>query len=194
MIICQPPCEAVSWNEKEPCEQVDVECQPPCEAVSWNAQTIRQVRISSVSLLVRLWVEMIILRLSRLAFSSASLWGCELKYYRFQPVRCMLRQPPCEAVSWNTLSYFSTKIFFRQPPCEAVSWNGYFMESGECLFKSASLWGCELKSSTLYYHRRIKTSASLWGCELKCIPIVNGICNRASASLWGCELKFQKRM
>ena len=124
-IICQPPCEAVSWNviasfltaSKEgqpPCEAVSwnevqvqsgLYChgQPPCEAVSWNSFSMASFTSLDVSLLVRLWVEImsiswdpepknvsLLVRLWVEMFSmgivlllrllSASLWGCELKW------------------------------------------------------------------------------------------------------------------
>ncbi len=100
-IICQPPCEAVSWNviasfltaSKEgqpPCEAVSwnevqvqsgLYChgQPPCEAVSWNSFSMASFTSLDVSLLVRLWVEMPVVADLNIRHSSASLWGCELK-------------------------------------------------------------------------------------------------------------------
>ena len=54
--------------------------QPPCEAVSWNDISVLFLFFDSVSLLVRLWVEMH--DKPKLSESQGS-------------------QPPCEAVSWN---------------------------------------------------------------------------------------------
>ena len=34
--LCQPPCEAVSWNNDSETNVYTLDCQPPCEAVSWN--------------------------------------------------------------------------------------------------------------------------------------------------------------
>ena len=77
-------------------------CQPPCEAVSWNRGGDTHANRYYVSLLVRLWVEII---------ATFYLWQKEsvsllvrlwveilliLSKYDGQ-----LRQPPCEAVSWN---------------------------------------------------------------------------------------------
>ena len=79
------------------------DCQPPCEAVSWNVAIVQKSHTSVVvSLLVRLWVEMLSTWIARspdsvsllvrlwvemnrdidaaLSGSSASLWGCELKW------------------------------------------------------------------------------------------------------------------
>ena len=79
---------------------------------------------------------------------SASLWGCELKYTTilaanlkefvsllvrlWVEIHCICRrfhriwsQPPCEAVSWNTIMIIARLLKSGQPPCEAVSWNVY---------------------------------------------------------------------
>ena len=80
---CQPPCEAVSWNvlyhsvisqsrlsaslwgcelKSQTLELSTVRsgCQPPCEAVSWNILNHPcRGRALRVSLLVRLWVEIL---------------------------------------------------------------------------------------------------------------------------------------
>ena len=146
----QPPCEAVSWNIAELRKRKYKVRQPPCEAVSWNkfqpfSKKQRKVSASlwgcelkfwqyvhlhwtyHVSLLVRLWVEMLcmMIRLSRMNVSllvrlwveilmlsllymehwSASLWGCELKCFRGTERRSIWSQPPCEAVSWNAIPF-----------------------------------------------------------------------------------------
>ena len=97
----QPPCEAVSWNEKQsrkkperlrqpPCEAVSwnrniidyintTVGQPPCEAVSWNMLKTWLLVLCLVSLLVRLWVEIPSNWNALYRSKSASLWGCELK-------------------------------------------------------------------------------------------------------------------
>ena len=147
LLLCQPPCEAVSWNFFLPCSQPPFWCQPPCEAVSWNViagivgpedvksaslwgcelkysepQHYQQQR--QVSLLVRLWVEMLC-GVSWLPSHqrSASLWGCELK--------------------WNNQLWSLSET--GQPPCEAVSWNDQGFINAVTRRTSASLWGCELK-------------------------------------------------
>ena len=123
-ITSQPPCEAVSWNASASAffrssavsllvrlwvemhmPYYNILCmlrQPPCEAVSWNVFLAYKVLRENVSLLVRLWVEITQLICSKSSLSSASLWGCELKYYAFFTSTIIFRQPPCEAVSWNT--------------------------------------------------------------------------------------------
>ena len=79
-LLRQPPREAVSWNTYNSSIRYIFSRQPPREAVSWNANYIIHLPMCVVSLLVRLWVEI----LSRLKIAksspSASSWGCELKY------------------------------------------------------------------------------------------------------------------
>ena len=55
----QPPCEAVSWNIVRRLWFWKELCQPPCEAVSWNVVCAVKADSKGVSLLVRLWVEII---------------------------------------------------------------------------------------------------------------------------------------
>ena len=208
----QPPCEAVSWNELicnsivwsssaslwgcelkwcTWCAAGSLHRQPPCEAVSWNTFVFIRRTHGVVSLLVRLWVEILMSRWKMPLIPSASLWGCELKWDLRVMVLTLLRQPPCEAVSWNS------------------SRTGGLASARQ----SASLWGCELKY--LFYVNRfsripvsllvrlwvemkkkgdrsyqISSSASLWGCELKCKGLYQRINGIRSASLWGCELKY----
>ena len=101
--LSQPPREAVSWNIWGIDMKTKRGCQPPREAVSWNTETGKSVKSGSpsasswgcelkytnnrkcrsealVSLLVRLWVEII-----------------PMQNYRHR----IKRQPPREAVSWN---------------------------------------------------------------------------------------------
>ena len=83
--------------------------QPPCEAVSWNAECNRDIKtyfvsllvrlwvemydrgwndaLEKVSLLVRLWVEMFLRGFSNFDYLSASLWGCELKWFSSAVIR-----------------------------------------------------------------------------------------------------------
>ena len=99
----QPPCEAVNWNKFAILSPRFWLCQPPCEAVNWNICSIFVACSLSVSLLVRLWIEICLLLLFHCSslvsllvrlwieicdsheavvreWLSASLWGCELKY------------------------------------------------------------------------------------------------------------------
>ena len=143
----QPPCEAVSWNTLWMLTRNPEACQPPCEAVSWNAKAITKVQQdNNVSLLVRLWVEMVLDIYFIIINPSASLWGCELKS---TSLAHWCSRQPC------------------QPPCEAVSWNNYPRDFKGVWIPSASLWGCELKCPCYGKLRMMLKSASLWGCELK---------------------------
>ena len=79
--------------------------------------------LSSVSLLVRLWVEIFCKAIFNWSRKSASSWGCELKWCcRFLCSR-YCSQPPREAVSWNVQDQLSAAQGDCQPPREAVSWN-----------------------------------------------------------------------
>ena len=146
-LLSQPPCEAVSWNTIAYYLALPTSnSQPPCEAVSWNLALATDFCTLSVSLLVRLWVEIsadsaLFGAVSRqppceavswnacslviviTSVQSASLWGCELKCVINQKETLVFRQPPCEAVSWNAPYHCKHILLLCQPPCEAVSWN-----------------------------------------------------------------------
>ena len=167
----------------------------------------------SVSLLVRLWVEMNRDIDAALSGSSASLWGCELKYL------CISHALAAERVSLLVRLWVEMNFLYRkstpeggQPPCEAVSWNANAGWSALNTSSSASLWGCELKYNKKYFRWKSNSqppceavswngldfgfeesynaSASLWGCELKYCTTITIPVEFSSASLWGCELKL----
>ena len=80
---CQPLREAVSWNVNHPGQIIHERRQPLREAVSWNAfLLLSSTGFWSVSLFVRLWVEIKLVYL---------IWMEQL------------RQPLREAVSWNNV-------------------------------------------------------------------------------------------
>ena len=212
----QPPCEAVSWNFLVILKlNWDIR-QPPCEAVSWNGLKSQMAQSVFVSLLVRLWVEIVfVLRMAYVAFVSllVRLWveifWQHLKAIRFQSILST------RLVSWNILAALKGKqlrssaslwgcelkslykgktaqLKMRQPPCEAVSWNALDKLHNQTGTKSASLWGCELKYRCLGYWLELITVSllvRLWVeiLSLPCAPIV-----WPSASLWGCELKYER--
>ena len=101
----------------------------------------------SVILLVRMWVEKILVNKNKNRKTSSSLWGCELKSVRFhwlgfaQHVILLVRMWVEKWSIWNT---------YRQglchPPCEDVSWKGLLPKSFALSASSSSLWGCELKN------------------------------------------------
>ena len=99
-----------------------------------------------------------------------------------------------------------------QPPCEAVSWNIFLQLFQLCSFRSASLWGCELKYGTDNYNCKssdvsllvrlwveISKTVDVFGCCLVSLLVrlwveivfafMCSITLFQSASLWGCELK-----
>ena len=163
----QPLREAVSWNTSKMKVKHQKLCQPLREAVSWNTYVLAVLAISVVSLFVRLWVEIkeginivgdryvslfvrlwveIVLVSAHMgARTSASSWGCELKYIWHAESEGYNCQPLREAVSWNTdigvrPSLYCVSLFVRlwveirlirkyilqfrcQPLREAVSWN-----------------------------------------------------------------------
>ena len=102
--LCQPLREAVSWNICRRRFDENACCQPLREAVSWNITCFPYPRIVA---------------------TSASSWGCELKYpLGSEPFFLPLRQPLREAVSWNIVLLQQNKIpGIGQPLREAVSWN-----------------------------------------------------------------------
>ena len=124
----------------------------------------------------------------------------------------LLRQPPCEAVSWNFNILCRNTVVFRQPPCEAVSWNNDAIIKITYLNTSASLWGCELKYDGIWRDRpdqAVSLLVRLW-VEIFGNDVTNAVYGRqppceavswnvlncqllttpfTSASLWGCELK-----
>ena len=165
---CQPPCEAVSWNVDFFFLTLHCFCQPPCEAVSWNATAS--------------YISMHLL-------TSASLWGCELKYRESRPCSVKWCQPPCEAVSWNSSAVIRSTSDWQS----ASLWGCELKYSVTTVLgtwlSSASLWGCELKCPCHFTYPCCAMSASLWGCELKCWCSCLVSSNPLSASLWGCELK-----
>ena len=122
-------------------------CQPLREAVSWNVPQISIVIYGvSVSLFVRLWVEIEGLHCGRFRIYGQPLreavsWNNGLSATGVNQVS----QPLREAVSWNNIGSANINTLNRQPLREAVSWNIftlYFLQYGRT---SASSWGCELK-------------------------------------------------
>ena len=57
----QPPCEAVNWNAQWSISIRMHYSQPPCEAVNWNERAGTGQQLQCVSLLARLWIEMLVL-------------------------------------------------------------------------------------------------------------------------------------
>ena len=123
---------------------------------------------------------------------SASLWGCELKWYTrkcYKTVQC--RQPPCEAVSWN----IEDRVQYINEPTSASLWGCElkYIGSGEWIvFLSVSLlvrlWVEITKIDPALIQSAVSLLVRLW-VEItlnaqRYKPFVS------SASLWGCELKY----
>ena len=144
--------------------------QPPCEAVSWNIAIVSIFSIDTVSLLVRLWVEINNL-IKQLVPSLVSLLVRLWVEIAIPALSCSARNVSLLVRLWVEISYFYLIILRKlgQPPCEAVSWNNFYISIRIALVTSASLWGCELKCIELVNTCGCFRSASLWGCELKCI-------------------------
>ena len=142
----QPPCEAVSWNFLVILKlNWDIR-QPPCEAVSWNGLKSQMAQSVFVSLLVRLWVEIVfVLRMAYVAFVSllVRLW-VEISLC---PLASRIRSVSLLVRLWVEISslWVFRLLSDRQPPCEAVSWNASSPRGELSCGLSASLWGCELK-------------------------------------------------
>ena len=98
----QPPCEAVSWN----CPGL-----PPTEGLLLSASLwgceLKCIKffvlfwLTNVSLLVRLWVEILFRRCSLQKEWVSLLVRLWVEMYLWCDTLLNLRQPPCEAVSWN---------------------------------------------------------------------------------------------
>ena len=140
---------------------------PPCEDVSWKIYIVHFKAVCVVILLVRMWVEKIMLRLNSASKSSSSLWGCELKNCRWAFWFARKSHPPCEDVSWKNKEHPAAVYCDSHPPCEDVSWKVDDVDEElkavghppcedvswkednselEVLMMSSSLWGCELKN------------------------------------------------
>ena len=121
--------------------------QPPCEAVNWKMSAESLILFpSSVSLLVRLWIEM--------------------EHYDYV-ISEKPGQPPCEAVNWNTHRH-SKKIKKITVSLLVRLWIEMLMdsESEKVLYVSllVRLW---IEITWYSKNKPKRMSASLWGCELK---------------------------
>ena len=187
----QPLREAVSWNMIERFVSMSACCQPLREAVSWNDH-VRQgwSELCSVSLFVRLWVEMIPEFAINPIATSASSWGCELKYkglWVFSVVVLSASSWGCELkcqFSTNPHAVPGVSLFVRL-------WVEMWLSgSAVCWPSSASSWGCELKCAKFLYGFNgiiVSLFVRLW-VEISSINCFYSII-WTSASSWGCELK-----
>ena len=167
---------------------------------------------ASVSLFVRLWVEMKMgfsffqhsfgqplreavswngllksLEMSRKVSLFVRLWvEIHRSCRNSNPGSC---QPLREAVSWNMTGDYMVAVQEGQPLREAVSWNSLCQRNLTEKVGSASSWGCELKYYSLIITGKCFTVSlfvRLW------VEMYDRGWNDAlekSASSWGCELK-----
>ena len=106
--------------------------------------------------------------------SSASLWGCELKYDTWDsgneiPVVSLLVRLWIEIFGLSSDCPQSMVSLLVRLWIEMPARTGR-VPTGPL---SASLWGCELKYGTKKKNGSGTQSASLWGCELKYIVCIN---------------------
>ena len=120
----QPPCEAVNWNTFIEKNSLCGFCQPPCEAVNWNKNNSPDLLVIAVSLLARLWIEIPYLWKWCMYIQSASLRGCELKFF-WCVIITVLVKVSLLARLWIEIRwwYDVCPVLPGQPPCEAVNWN-----------------------------------------------------------------------
>ena len=231
----QPPCEAVSWNivsERKVSSYVSVSLLVRLwvEILTLSDMVVnvtvsllvrlwveiprlsRNFWTDSVSLLVRLWVEIVSpLLLPAAEFTSASLWGCELKcvcihaYRDTLPVSLLVRlwveivltsahigSRPSASLWGCELKYtdeLSRTEPFCQPPCEAVSWNKATNED----FRPPRV---SLLVRLWVEIRTVPDTGSEVPCQPPCeavswntLSLLLTLHTPPSASLWGCELK-----
>ena len=120
---CQPLREAVSWNVEKLNGMSEGQSQPLREAVSWNVWNCITITDDTVSLFVRLWVEIQISGRQWCRIRSASSWGCELKW------------PDIVPVFWRILVSLFVRLWVEILKQKLKSH----------MRQSASSWGCELK-------------------------------------------------
>ena len=139
---CHPPCEDVSWKytgffkcifkfsssslwgcelkNRMPLGGIRWPRHPPCEDVSWKNEACMNIIIHLVILLVRMWVEKVLIHhLCRISLSS-SMWGCELKNEAKddsgKAVKsssmwgCELKREWCKNVWYSSIALFMRKI------------------------------------------------------------------------------------
>ena len=180
--------------------------------MSWNTSVSIDRVHQFVSLLVRLWVEILHKNKCNPKAWSASSWGCELKFHSTYPPTnksqsasswgCELKYIPFRILLILTLSASSwgCELKFKwdcycdwncgQPPREAVSWNAHIMQTIWHWQRQPPREAVSWNSITYTPYLRHIVSASSWGCELKYFLAKQGAEFQSSASSWGCELKY----
>ena len=169
--------------------------QPLREAVSWNILAYICSRASRTS--ASSWgceLKYRIRAKRRTTQKSASSWGCELKYWQLLQNLLFQGQPLREAVSWNVLTVWKNWLMQIVSLFVRLWVEMTVRRSSEPSMQSASSWGCELKWWELSGRcSRLDVSlfVRLWVEIVKNTTSVSG---SESASSWGCELKLIQKI
>ena len=142
------PCGSVDWNHKARRFLLFPYCHFPCGSVDWNhTQLDPYIFLSAVTSLAEVWIEIVIVAISRTASrvtSLAEVW-IEMQIRLCQRIRSH-RHFPCGSVDWNLLtkkeepklllvtslaevwieiflSHHHCHRLFRHFPCGSVDWN-----------------------------------------------------------------------
>ena len=135
-------------------------------------QCVERRIVRQVILLVRMWVEKVMVAVQVGMWWSSSLWGCELKKLWWTRTKTGKCHPPCEDVSWKILCHCG---FYKLRVILLVRmWvEKYCVIADFTNLGSSSLWGCELKS---------------WFYLLNCFPFRHPPCEdvswKSSSKLW----------
>ena len=144
---------------------------------------------SSVILLVRMWVEkLMVIGIHWMKTSHPPCEDVSWKAYEHSVRSAPHGHPPCEDVSWKDKNYYCEKIRKGHPPCEDVSWKGKESyrrigsnghppcedvswkiidppeEDNDSVILLVRMW---VEKHSFSGKQRRGWSSSLWGCELK---------------------------
>ena len=161
---------------------------PPCEDVSWNTSLQSFAPVDLVILLVRMWVEILTFLTGSVRFSSSSLWGCELKYYKNIGRGKWKTSSSLWGCELKYFFYFPFNIKTSHPPCEDVSWNNSFNSELIPWFVIllVRMWVEIMKMGTEAQKLQVILLVRMW-VEIFLLAHLCFLC--MSSSLWGCELK-----
>ena len=128
---------------------------------------------------MRLWVEILFLHFLllyqfRQPPCEAVSWNTESQLQQLRNDR----QPPCEAVSWNIENNLMEKVSSSQPPCEAVSWNTIRIKEHTRPFRVSllvRLWVEISSTSHIFCHDHVSLLVRLW-VEMSVISYLSWSC------------------
>ena len=155
----------ICGSDQRTCSRSVDLCMRSWVEIVWSVLNKAQVM---VDLCMRSWVEIF-------CFSTAS--------------RTSSSRPLYEVVSWNSPTLQRNQRNRCRPLYEVVSWNIFTGDAGETSEQSTSVWGRELKCSSVSPENDVLKSTSVWGRELKCKNDRLPISLVSSTSVWGRELK-----